>query len=96
VTDVVHDAPKGAAAARGLGLTSLAALLLFGDWLIEKLEHRPASAHVVEDARFAAESIAVRDAINGLQRELRAGAEAAKDTDARVREICTALRARCR
>jgi hypothetical protein len=96
VTHVAHGAPQSATASRGLRVTSLAALLLFGDWLIEKMEHAPAAAHLVEDSRFVADSIAVREEIDGLRRQLRAGVETTETMSARHREICPAVRARCR
>ena len=75
---------------------SLFALMLFGDWLIEKTEHASASAEAVSDARFVRDSISVRAELNVVLIELRRTTYELNETNQRLREICERLRAGCR
>ena len=81
---------------KGAGLVSLATLMLFGDWLIEKTQAASTRADYVTEARFVRDSIAVRAELNVVLIELRRTTMELTETNQRLREVCERLRAGCR
>ena len=84
--------PTRARAVQITGGVTLATLMMFGDWIIEKTNHKPE----VTELRFVRDSIAMRADINQVLMELRQTNLQLTETNQRLREVCISLRAGCR
>jgi hypothetical protein len=80
------------------GGITLATLMMFGDWLLEKTQHKKGGqfADEVTELRFIKDSIAMRADFNQILMEVRQTNVQLVETNQRLREICERLGAGCR
>lgn len=86
-------------AAKITGGLTLASLMMFGDWLIEKTQHKEKATSlpaIVTQDQFRAESTRVSIRFDRLIDALDANTRAQVETNQRLREVCERLRAGCR